>query len=197
MLAPLRQLTLAGNLVVMKRLLLYGLLMCLLACEQQPVLEIALHNGNSFNREAEKEAILNVIDNETAAFFKRDYESWQQYFVQEEYAFQAWNNAGGDFSASVGWAAVDKRIGDYIKAHPVPPGYSYYPRVERRNMVIKFFSDKLAYLVWDQYNSDQENKSFRHSKEQRIMEKVNGQWKIANVSAFWDYNTKIPAHSFR
>jgi hypothetical protein len=79
----------------------------------------------------------------------------------------------------------------------VPPGHSYYPRVERRNMVIKFFSDKLAWLVWNQYNSDQDNKWFRHSKDQRIMEKVNGQWKIANVSAYWDYNSKIPVDILR
>jgi hypothetical protein len=181
----------------MRRLIVFGLLLGLVSCEHQPVMEIALPSHVSFNRDVETEAILNVIENETAAFFNRDYESWQQYFVQEDYAFQAWNNAAGDFSASVGWPAIDKRIGDYIKTHPVPPGYSYYPRVERRNMVVKFFSDKLAYLVWDQYNSDQENKWFRLSKDQRIMEKVSGQWKIVNVSAYWDYNTKIPVDSLR
>jgi hypothetical protein len=184
------------KLVSMKRFLLFGLL-GLAACEQQSVMEIAMTSSRSFNTEVEKEAILDVIENETTAFFNRDYESWQQFFVQEDYAFQAWTNADGSFSASVGWSAIDKLTGQYIKTHPVPPGYSYYPRVERRNMVIKFYSDKLAYLVWDQYNSDQENKFFRHSKDQRIMEKVNGQWKIANVSAYYDYKSKIPVDSLK
>lgn len=147
----------------------------LAASQQHSVMEIAMPSSRVFNPDVEKEAILDAIENETTAFFNRDYESWQQFFVQEDYAFQAWSNADGGFSASVGWPAIDKRIGDYIKTHPVPPGY----------------------LVWDQYNSDQENKWFRHSKDQRIMEKVNGQWKIANVSAYWDYTSKIPVDSLR
>lgn len=187
---------LRAKLVAMKRFLLFGLL-GLAACQQEAVMEITMPTIRSFNPDVEKEAILDVIENETAAFFNRDYESWQQFFVQEDYAFQAWSNADGSFSASVGWAAIGKRIGEYIKTHPVPPGYSYYPRVERRNMVVKFFSPNLAYLVWDQYNSDQENKSFRHSKDQRIMEKINGQWKIVNVSAYWDYSSTIPVDSLR
>ncbi len=181
----------------MARFLLYVLLLTLISCDNQRVMEIAMPDARVINEEVEKEAILGVIENETAAFFNRDYESWQQYFVREDYAFQAWSNADGSFSASVGWPAIDQRIGEYIKSHSAPPGQSYYPRVERRNMVTKFFSGKLAYLTWDQYNSDQENKWFRVSREQRIMEKVSGQWKIANVSAFWDYNSKVPVDSLK
>jgi hypothetical protein len=138
---------------------------------------------------------MKTITAETEAFYSGDYDGWKQNFIKTPYAFQGWNNADGTFDASTGWDAIDKRIGDYIKTHPVKEGESMYPKVERRNMVVKFFSDSTAYLAWDQYNSDQQNKTYTYSKDQRIMQKEGGQWKIANVSAFWDYKKKIPIDS--
>ena len=41
-------------------------------------------------------------------------------------------------------------------------------------MVVKFFSENLAYLVWDQHISDKDGKIFLLSKDHRIMEKING-----------------------
>lgn len=148
-----------------------------------------------FNEAAEKAAIMETIENETETFYKRDYEGWKANFIQEAYAFQGWSNADGTFDAQVGWNAVDERTGRYIKNNPVAAGKSNHPLVERRNLVLKFFSENLAYLVWDQYNSDQQGKSFTLSKDQRIMEKINGKWKIANVSAYWDYKNIISADS--
>ena len=148
-----------------------------------------------FNEDAEKIAIMKTIENETDCFYKRDYEGWKENFVQKEYAFQAWSNHDGTFDAKVGWKEVDEKTGAYIKANPVEPGKSSHPWVERRNMIVKFFSENFAYLVWDQYNSDKDSKTFLLSKDQRIMEKINGKWKIANVSSYWDYKNVIPADS--
>jgi hypothetical protein len=148
-----------------------------------------------FNEEAEKAAIMKTILNETECFYKRDYEGWKENFVQTDYAFQAWSNADGTFDAKTGWQEVDNKIGEYIKANPVEQGKSSHPWVERRNMIVKFFSETVAYLVWDQYNSDKDSKNFLYSKDQRIMEKMNGKWKIANVSSYWDYKNVIPADS--
>jgi len=148
-----------------------------------------------FNEQTEKAAIMKTIENETDCFYKRDYEGWKDNFVQRDYAFQAWSNHDGTFDAKVGWKEVDEKIGIFLKGHPVEPGTSSHPWVERRNMVVKFFSESLAYLVWDQYNSDKDSKTFLLSKDQRIMEKINGKWKIANVSSYWDYKNVIPADS--
>jgi hypothetical protein len=152
----------------------------------------------AFNAEAEKAAILQTIEDETNSFYRRDYASWKKFWVSGDYAFQGWNNGDGTFDASVGWTAIDKRIADYIKNHPLAQGQTTsHPRVERRNMVIQFLSDDLAYLVWDQYNGDMENKFFTLSKDQRIMKKENGGWKIVNITSFWDYKNKIPMEGFK
>jgi len=62
-------------------------------------------------------------------------------------------------------------------------------------MIIKFFSESLAYIVWDQYNSDETSRTFLLSKEQRMMVKMNRKWKIANVSTYRDYKNIFPADS--
>lgn len=151
----------------------------------------------SLNEEKEKKAIIESINAETAAFFKRDYEGVIKYFVHADYAFHAWNNADGTYSATVGWPAINEKYRNYIKDNPVAAGSSSHPKVERRNMIYKFFSSELAFVTWDQYNSDSGMKTYQLSKETRIMEKQDGLWKIANMTAFWDYKNLIPVESLK
>ncbi len=133
----------------------------------------------------EKDAILAVIQKETTSFFARDYQSWQSTFAQTDYAFQGWSNKDGTFDASVGWDNIDKVVGSYIHENPVPD--SSQRRVERKNIMYKFYGHNVAFLTWDQFNSDKGENMYLHSKETRVMEKINGQWKIVQVAAFWDY----------
>ena len=177
----------------MRKMNLFLTALIAVACSQ-PAQKVS-NEIQPFNEEVEKAAIMETIQNETECFYKRNYEGWKKNFVHADYAFQAWSNADGTFDAKTGWEEVDKKIREYIKANPVESGKSSHPRVERKNMIIKFFSEKLAYLVWDQYNSDTNSMTFIHSKDQRIMEKINGEWKIANVSSYWDYKNVIPSDS--
>lgn len=151
----------------------------------------------TFDEAKEMEKIMQVIEGETSSFYKRDYESWKNFYIHTHYAFQAWNNGDGTIDAKTGWAAVDSGIGNYIKTYPVEPGGSSHPVVLRKNMITKFYADTVAYLLWDQYNSDQAGRQFQFSKELRLMEKQNGEWKIVNVSAFWDYRNAVPADNLK
>lgn len=143
------------------------------------------------NLENEKKAIKATIEKETESFFARDYNAWKSNYAQTDYAFQAWSNDDGTFDSNVGWDDINKHIGKYINENPEP--LSSHPKVERKNMKYKFYGDNVAYLTWDQFNSDKPEKNFHHSKEVRLMEKINGEWKIVCVSAFWDYKHEIPA----
>jgi hypothetical protein len=151
----------------------------------------------SFDEEKEKKAIIESINAETAAFFKRDYEEVIKYYVHADYVFHAWNSADGTYSATIGWPTINEKYIDYFKNNPVPVGTSDYPIVEKRNLLFKFFNSNLAFVTWDQYNSDSEMKTYRLSKETRIMEKQDGIWKIANMTAFWDYINLIPVESLK
>jgi hypothetical protein len=61
----------------------------------------AASGSTGLNEEKEKKAIIESINAETAAFFKRDYEGVIKYFVHADYAFHAWNNADGTYSAKL------------------------------------------------------------------------------------------------
>lgn len=162
------------------------------------------------NEEAEKELLMELIKKETECFFKRDYNCWQSYYAQTDYAFQAWNNENGTFEAMYGWQEVNNHAREYLKDNPVEKRedkmgeehsvkqkVSSHPDVIRKNIKVKFFTDKLAYLIWDQYNSDNNIQKYYHSKDSRIMEKINGEWKIVNVTSYWDYRNPIPASNLK
>ena len=152
----------------------------------------AASGSAGINEEKEKKAIIESIDSETTTFFKRDYKEVIKYYVHADYIFHAWNNSDGTYDAKVGWKAIDEKFKNYIGNNPVNEGSSSHPKVVRKNMIFKFFSPELAFVTWDQYNSDQEVKTYRISKETRIMEKQEGIWKIANMTSFWDYKNIIP-----
>lgn len=168
-------------------LMLLAAFMCA-ACYETPKKD---NSAKEINLENEKKAITATIEKETESFFARDYEAWKSNYAQTDYAFQAWSNDDGTFDSNVGWNDINKQIGKYISENPEP--LSSHPKVERKNMKYKFYGDNVAYLTWDQFNSDKPEKNFHHSKEVRLMEKIDGQWKIVCVSAFWDYKHLIPA----
>lgn len=155
---------------------------------------LCLSCGTHFDEEKETQAIMDVIEGETECFFLRDYDCWQDKFTHTEYSYQAWSNSDGTFDASVGWDNIEKNLGKYIKENPGEPEEpgSSHPVVLRENLRVKFYGDHAAHLTWDQYNSDRHQKYFLHSKEVRLMEKIDDKWKIVNVSAFWNYVDKIP-----
>lgn len=148
------------------------------------------------NIQAEKDAILNVIEKETTSFFARDYDAWKSTYVQADYAFQAWSNKDGTFDASVGWTGIDNTVGKYIHDNPESQAGSH-PIVERKNIKYKFYDDDVCYLTWDQFNSNKAGNNFNHSKEVRLMEKINNEWKIVCVAAFWDYLKPIAAEKLK
>ena len=139
-----------------------------------------------------KDAVMATIEEETNAFFARDYARWKATYIQEDYAFQAWSNRDGTFDSSVGWEGIDNSVGRYINDNPIPEA-GEATSVERKNIRFKFYGDDVAYLTWDQFNSDRDGELFFHSKEVRLLERVGNEWKIVCVSAFWDFQNLIPA----
>lgn len=162
---------------------------CLFLCQS-----CNLASQTKIDEELETSKIIKVIEEETRCFFLRDYDCWQNQFTHTDYSYQAWSNSDGTFDASVGWDAIEKNLGKYIKENPSDPeeAGSSHPIVKRENIKVKFYGNAAAHLTWDQYNSDRSQQYFLHSKEVRLMEKVGEDWKIVNVSAFWNYKNRIP-----
>jgi hypothetical protein len=151
----------------------------------------------NFDEEMEKKEIIKSINAETENFYRNDYEGVIKYYVHSDYIFHAWNNQDGTYQATIGWNAVSKMFKDYIGDKPVQTVSTTHPRVERRNMIFKFYSHNVAFVTYDEYNSDATKKNFYHCKSVRIMEKQDGLWKIANMTGYWDYKNMVPSESLK
>jgi len=176
---------------------LFSCFLVFFSCQNAEPVSNSTVTAPDFDQANESSSIIAIIENETACFYARDYECWKAHFAQVDYAFQAWNNADGTFDAKVGWNEVDKKAGQYIKDNPVPSGGSSHPKVERRNMKMKFFNNGLVYMSWDQYNINPAMNAYTHSLETRIMEKIAGVWKIVNVTSYWDYVNLVAKDSLK
>lgn len=143
----------------------------------------------------ETAAIMAVIKNETSSFFDGDYESWVTNWSHSPYAVQAWNNSNGTSDAAVGWDAIHHQGKNWIETYYKNGKVKIHPEYKTTKPLVTFFGTDAAYLIWTQYNADPEKKFYRVSHESRIMQKENNEWKIVNVSAFWDIAPKINVDS--
>lgn len=151
--------------------------------------------STAFDEAKEAAAIMAVIKNETSSFYDGNYESWVKSWSHSPYAVQAWNNSDGTSDAAVGWDAIHKQGKNWIETYYKNGKVKIHPEYKTTKPLVTFFGTNTAYLIWTQYNADREKKFYRVSHESRIMQKENNEWKIVNVSAFWNVAPKIEADS--
>jgi len=144
------------------------------------------------SEEEETKAIMKVIEGETKCLYERNYECWKNYWIHSKYASHSYNESDGTYKAQLGWEEIMEEIGSIIVNKPVKNGKSLYPIVERKNVQVKFFGERAAYLFWEQYQNKGKQSLYKKSQEIRVMEKINEEWKILNLSTFWDYENMVP-----
>ena len=124
------------------------------------------------NSEQEKAAILATINRETEAAFRRDYEGWKDYWVHEPYVAKTYMEMpDSSLSETLGWEAIDEFVRTYIEEHPEPDP-------------VPTLVDDINVQLYGEgaWVSFEQNDSVRGLKrETRLMEKVDGQWKIAGM----------------
>ena len=146
------------------------------------MLLLGLISGACLAQSKDETAIKKVITDETDAFIKQNYEKEISYFVHETYTVQQYNNEDGTVSVGEGWEAINKGIKAYFKANPRPN----FVNATRSNWKLKMMSPDWYWVRYDQVMTDVKGKAGK-SKENRIMQRINGQWKIASLVALWDF----------
>lgn len=122
--------------------------------------------------DAERAAILNVLNGETTAAFTRDYESWAGYWVQEPYVSKTYMNfADSSLTENLGWEAVNDFLVDYFTAHPEPDPLP----VPLKDIDVRLYGEG----AWVSYA--QNDPARGRKRETRLMERVGGKWKIAGM----------------
>jgi len=126
-------------------------------------------------KNADAEAIRAVIERETKAFFETDYKTWADSWSHVPYAFWSFADTT-DVNSFSGWSQIEKGFAEYFRT--TKPSTAKIDR-EWLGLEVKIFGNG-AYVRFNQYVNDGTNRPGQ--AEVRVLEKVNGQWKIVCVS---------------
>jgi hypothetical protein len=133
----------------------------------------------SVDFEKEKAAIIAVLEGESEAFWKKDFEKYASYWVHADHIRTAgWWEAGG-VTIVEGWDERARRTKEYMAQSPELNATA--TQVRRENINLRIFND-VAWMTFDQYGEDTGDTLMDmpgRSRETRIFEKVDGEWKIA------------------
>lgn len=144
--------------------------------------------GQALDVEKEKAAILAVIENESKAFWDKDFEKWASYWEHAPYIrTMGWWELGG-VTVVKGWEERGPRTKAHMEANPEPNPQN----VVRKNVNMRI-SENMAWVTFDQYGKDTGEPDMDMpglSRETRILEKHDGQWKIVYVGWLLEGTTK-------
>ncbi len=132
--------------------------------------------------EAEKAAIIEVINGETDAYLNYDYDKVISYFVKDSLSFRQCAGADNvDFQD--GWGQIEAFFKSDLQGGDPEAFTDTRINVTKDNYQIKVY-DNSAYVVcterWTYTTSD--NVLEIDSRQVRFMEKIDGEWKIAFLS---------------
>lgn len=125
---------------------------------------------------AEEELIKNQLRQETIDVYAGKDVAGS--FIDSPKTFRGWNTRTG-YSVKFGVADIKKEN---------DATFGYRPRninPVNENFTFKYYGPEAVLITYDQYLYGKEQAP---SKEMRMLEKVNGKWKIAGLMALWDYS---------
>ena len=147
------------------------------------LLFLLLSIETSGQKKNDTEAIKALIEKETKAFFEIDYKTWADTWAQTTYAFWSFADTT-DVNSFSGWDNIYKGFSAYFKS--AKPSKA---NIERKWHDIKIFGNG-AYARFTQHVQDNTNRPAQ--EEVRVLEKVNGQWKIVCVSVIAVEKDNVP-----
>jgi hypothetical protein len=137
----------------------------------------------------EIEAIKQVIEMETASFYKLDRSGWESSWAQTPYAYWSYSDSTGT-SFIEGWENINKNFDNYFKtqipnrnidvAHPQDE-----LTIERNWKEVRVYGDG-AYAQYTQRVKDKQIERDETSQI-RVMEKRDGKWMVAYVGIIAKY----------
>ena len=114
-----------------------------------------------------------VIEKETKAFFEIDQKAWSDCWAHVPYAFWSFADTT-DVNSFSGWEAINHGFADYFASSKPSTAI-----IDREWLDVKVFGNG-AYVRFTQKVNERDIIRDKQA-EVRVLEKVNGQWKIIHV----------------
>lgn len=133
----------------------------------------------------EEQKIKEAVEKETQAFLDNNFTAWTSTYVHAPYS-QILGVDKNSLTEIIGWQAMHDSIRKYIKGDPKPSD----TKIIRKNFIIRNYGTG-AWVTYDQWwgiDPDQ-NPDFRPAKQLRVLEKVDGEWKVIFMGHIsrWEY----------
>lgn len=145
--------------------------------------------------EEDRRSIMQVIETETAAYLKKDYETWSRCWMHGRH-IRHWGFFGpGGIVMREGWDDHGERMKQFIAANPVPS----VAEIRRESINLRLGKD-MAWVTFDQYASRGVGPEIDVSEvnnEARVLEKSADGWKIAYACTFQRSLDHIPSALIR
>ncbi|UXE67167.1 MAG: hypothetical protein KA713_00755 [Chryseotalea sp. WA131a] len=153
-------------------ILSFSTLLCIISCKEVTNEKSKDTTDQTGSFDKEKAAILETLHDETEAAFQRNYDKWKEYWVHDPNITKTYINfVDSSFSESVGWDNISNFVKTFIEKHPKPEPV---PKLVD-DIDVRLYKNG-AWVSFEQQDSLRGLK-----RETRLMEKVNGQWKIAGM----------------
>ena len=161
---------------------LFATLIFSIGCEEDTKIKTDNEANQSLSFEHEKTAILETLNNETKAAFRRDYDSWKEKWVHDPTITKTYIDfSENSFTESIGWNEISSFVKTFIEEHPEPE-----PVPKLLDDVKVRLYGKGAWVSYEQQDSIRGLK-----RETRLMEKINDQWRIAGMhTTIYGFETK-------
>ncbi len=142
------------------------------SCKEKKETKVNRTVNQKINPELEKQAILERLNNETKDAFQRDYEAWTKNWVHDPSISKVYMNfVDSTFSESIGWKEISQFVKTFIEEHPEPePVPKLLDKIN-----VRLYGNG----AWVTYKQKDSLRGIK--RETRLMEKVNGEWKIAGM----------------
>ncbi len=137
---------------------------------------------NPIEQQGDTSAILQVIADESSAFWNKDFAAWAKCWGHTaNIRMMGWWAHGG-ITVIEGWEALSQRVKTTMVTSPEPNPTAAQVRRENVNLHIK---GDMAWVTFDQYGQDTGDLAMDMpglSRETRILEKEQGEWRIVYVN---------------
>lgn len=137
---------------------------------------------DTIDKQDDSTAIMQLIAYESTAFWNKDFEAWAQCWLHTPYVRMiGWWPRGG-ITVIEGWDMLSSRIKTTMASNPEPNLTA--ANVQRENVNLRISPD-MAWVTFDQYGQDTGDLEMDMpglSRETRILEKKNGEWKIVFIN---------------
>ena len=142
----------------------------------------------------DEEEIKKLMVDETNYFVERDFDKWAEGIVHEPYIIWTVTNGGepGDVLTFRGWDSLKTFMSDFLGK--LPPAFT---TAMKKTTVIRDkwqiqIRGNTAFVSFNQHTENVEKQTKSDITETRVLERINGAWKIAMQATLVDFKDATP-----